>query len=289
MTKLTNCGLALVISGCLAGEEVELAPAGDEQVLGILAEPAEAAPGTPISVTLLVAGEDGLRSDVAVRWSLCRTPKALSESGFASRSCVAGEDPALPERGVVANVRVPADACARFGGADAADLRPRDADPSGGYYQPLRVALPETQVSLERLRLLCPLRDAPLAIAQDYAASYVANRNPAFDEAAEAVVSSVQPGAEIDLRVRAQISSFERYMVYEHGTNRLQTRTESLEVAWHVSRGEVLESQGAVAADGSAQTRFRAPAGGGDVLVWVILRDDRGGLNYRMQRLRIGP
>jgi len=284
--------LSLLMLGGCAPDETELAEVSELRVLGVVADPPEAAPGAPIQLSLVAASPSGPVIDGSVRWSVCSLPKALSEPGFASAACIDGADPALPARSLSVSLSIPPEACARFGGADDADLRPRDADDTGGYYQPVRAALAgAANPTLVRLRMLCPLRDAPIDLVKAYAERYRPNQNPAFDEVAapeETGDRIVAPGAEISLAVRVSANAFERFVTYEHSSNQLVERTESLTVSWFVSAGELVENQVLVPEHGAVVTHFRAPKKGGVVHVWVMLRDDRGGLNYRMQRLQIG-
>ncbi|HEX2691338.1 MAG TPA: hypothetical protein VHN14_32215 [Kofleriaceae bacterium] len=75
------------------------------------------------------------------------------------------------------------------------NFRPRDADATGGYYQPVRVDV-DGLLALGLSRITCKLATAPSAVAHEYDVSYVANQNPTLYPP---VLTSVAPSADVML------------------------------------------------------------------------------------------
>ena len=81
----------------------------------------------------------------------------------------------------------------------------------------------------------------------------------------------------------------ESYLVYDREGERLEERRETLMVSWFSSAGELGEersddSGGELPA---ATNSFTAPSEPGDVRLWAVVRDDRGGVSWRVGRLRV--
>ena len=135
------------------------------RVLAVRGEPPEAKPGEVVAWTLLVASPNGPLATPIASWAFCATPKLLTENGAASAACLEGDRVRpLAEGAPAIEAAIPGDACALFGPqVTSADLRPRDPDITGGFYQPLRVTVfdrdePALAFGLQRIR--CALANA---------------------------------------------------------------------------------------------------------------------------------
>src|SRR6185503_942696 len=113
------------------------------RIAAIRAEPAEVKPGATVSYSALVVSPLGTVEDPALDWSFCTDPKPLGENEIANADCLADKVAAIgtsTAAGIQATV--PKEACRTFGSeTQGTELRARDPDSSGGYYQPLRVLL----------------------------------------------------------------------------------------------------------------------------------------------------
>jgi hypothetical protein len=182
---------------------------------------------------------------------------------------------------------LPADACATFGPdvpSGSAALRPRDPDPTGGYYQPIRAAL-DGLTAFGMSRITCNLPTAPTDVAQAYRTDYVANVAPtiATFEVRDRGVATTTIAAEADLEVVVgwPATSIESYLYYDQASQTLVDRPETLRASWFATGGELGEDA-TTFAEGDAPTQlattWRAPATPGPVYLWVVLRDSRGGI-----------
>ncbi|HSO41021.1 MAG TPA: hypothetical protein VLT33_51200, partial [Labilithrix sp.] len=136
------------------------------QVLAVSIDPPEAKPGEPVTATLLVASPSGPVENAAASWAFCATPKLLTENGSVSAACLAaGVVPIGDAPGGVSAV-LPETGCFDFGPeTQSADVRPRDADVTGGYFLPLRARVaaagsPEPLTAFGFARLTCNLPNA---------------------------------------------------------------------------------------------------------------------------------
>ncbi len=290
--RANRAGRALLLSllfGCL-GREPQPAAITAPQIIAILADPPEVEPGTTAHYQAIVASPGAVEPQLT--WSYCTTARALRDHSAVAPSCA--EMPELPIAGSGARVdaTVPADACARFGPAVPAGQRPVDPDPSGGYYQPVRAQLPGGQIAILRHRLRCPLADAPLPIAQEFAGSYRPNTAPAIaaftlaQGALELDPANVPAAAELTLRVALSPDAAERYLVYDAARGQLEERDEQLEVSWYASAG-VLSARTTPAEAQSSEVAWRAPEQAGPARLWLVVRDDRGGAGARTVELSI--
>lgn len=288
--------LAVVaVLACLAGVAPGCKPDLDDRpsrvtaprVLAIAAEPAEAKPGTRVNYTVLWGAPDGAASP-PLGWAFCRTPKLLSEDAAVSPECARGAGVLpFPGDGPVVSAETPADACALFGpDVPAGEYRPRDPDPTGGFYQPVLVAAgAERAFGFHRIR--CNLAGAGADVVADFAARYRANENPrlldviALDGDRPVAWDALPVGVELTLRATWDPSAQESFAWYDPAVERVVDRRESLRVSWFASSGELeldRTGRGEDEAIASSEDRFRAPAVGGRV--WVVLRDSRGGVSF---------
>jgi hypothetical protein len=262
------------------------------EVLAVRGEPPEVAPGAGAVYSLLVASPDGPVAAPPASWAYCATPKLLSENGVASQDCLR-DDAVRPVGAGTSSVTaaVPADACSLFGpDVSSADLRPRDPDVTGGFFQPLRVTLPDGSVAYGLERLGCKLANAPADVAADFGKRYVPNKNPTLaplvvtDRTGAAVpVDGVPAGATVMLRASWPPEAVERYVVYDPTTASLVDHRESMRVSWFVTKGS-LESDRTGRDEGETETftddAWTAPGEAATTHLFWVLRDSRGGVAF---------
>lgn len=146
-------------------------------------------------------------------------------------------------RGPEIEASIPKDTCARFGPETSAELRPTDPDRSGGYYQPIRLEL-DGRVAVFRHRVRCPLASAPFEVARRFQGEYQRNVAPGIlrVQAIDAA-NALRAGEQVTLVLDVAPEAAERYVVYDLSTATLKQRTESLDVRWFASAGQVQADQ----------------------------------------------
>lgn len=267
------------------------------RVLAVRVEPAEAAPGETVTVTALIAGPSGTLTDIAPRWGLCNERKPLADPGPVSPLCARDESVLVPVgEGLGVAVTLPKDACRSFGpdrpvpkdGEPAG--RPVDPDPTGGFYQPLFVqGAPLTEPTLAELRVVCGIGAAPQAAIVGFGERYKRNTNPSPSEiVAPATLPAGQRGI---LRIAwpecpsaDACGGSELYTVYDPESRTLGERRETLRVSWFATRGTFdVPRTGASDEPGTfgSSNGFTVPNEPGPLTIWVVVRDDRGGVGYR--------
>jgi hypothetical protein len=251
------------------------------RILDVVSTPAELAPGEPLHLLAVVASPDGPLTP-ALRWSFCSTPRAPSDNTAVSASCAGRVELPFGSGEPELDSVVPRDACARFGSETPAGRAGIRADLTGGYYQPVRVALGD-EISVARVRIRCALPSAPIAAARSYATDYRNNVAPSI-----AAVRGSWAGAEVDLaalprtgevvlRIEAAPGAHESFLVYDVHSGALSSQLERLSATWFVSHGSFVATTTELAADSADNTWRADPDAASDVWVWIVLRDDRGG------------
>ena len=269
------------------------------RVLAVRGEPPEAKPGDKVTYDLLVASPGGTVVEPAARWALCAAAKPLAENASVAAECL-GDDGVIPVAGTgaVAVAAVPKDACTTFGpDVASAEDRPHDADVTGGYYQPVRVRFGgETAFGMERLS--CDLANAPVDAVKEYLAEYEPNANPeiatltAMVDGASASPAAVPRGAVVTFEVTWAAGAAEAYPVFERAAQALVQHREALRASWFVTAGELRDDRtGTQEGDARAATRndWTAPDAPGTAFLWVVLRDSRGGVDFRSAEIAVLP
>lgn len=242
----------------------------EPRVIAVVAEPAESEPGTAVTYRAVVASPDGTIEDPALTWALCLTPKPPGESRSVNETCLGDGVVALPATGAGAEIETPEDACFLFGpDTPPGDARPRDPDATGGFYLPLRTTLGE-ELAFAHHRIHCNLADAPVDAALAYRESYRDNQNPVID-----AFSAVTAGESVTLSLRWLPESRERFLVYDPLTRDLVTRDETLRASWYTTAGTL--EHDTTTGELATENRYTA-ATTGTAHLWVVLRDDRGGV-----------
>jgi len=277
--------LATLLLSCLGEDNARPSLIVEARVLALRSEPAEAAPGERVSLSILAADSSGTLPVSDFRLGFCRTAKSLGDNRLASDACAQRTEQAIAGFSAV----VPSDACSRFGPNVPSGVRPSDPDTTGGFYQPIRIARARVE-AVGVLRLTCPLTDAPLTITRAYRERYVRNRSPELSELSVVhngtvlELNTIPKGAQLDLHSGWTTSSQESYVLYDRSDRSLRDRTEALRLSWFTSSGELaLDSTSTP----QAVNHYRTPDEPGLVHLWLVLRDERGGQAYADYELEV--
>ena len=259
------------------------------RILALRGDPAEAAPGDPVSYRALVATPGGSLPNAALAWAFCASPAPLTEDSAVSTACLGSGVRALGGASSKASAAMPLDACALFGpDTPPGGFRPHDADATGGFYQPVRAELGGL-IAVRLERVTCDLPDAPIAVAVALAQGYHANQNPTLAPLTAAVngaaipLDQVPAGASVALTTGWGASDAESYVMFDPDTAAIVHRREALRVSWFVTGGTLTDEVTGSAEDDLAittRTTWLAPAAPGVVHLWLVLRDSRGGGDF---------
>jgi hypothetical protein len=330
-------------------------------LLAVASSPAEAAP--PASVTYraldVTASGQPLPTAGGLEWDFCIARLALTDQGTARPDCIEPSGPGLVPRGAGPAVTgvLPTDGCRLFGPDAPAPTnsqpagRPVDPDPTGGYYQPVRIEVPPTKAApasyvVGATRIACGLAGATAAVSSRFEQEYRTNANPAI--ASLTLVqpggnTAIPPGAETGVKVARGASvtlraawaacptapvcgdgvceieetptscpvdcthpmgctGSEQYVVFDAEAMALTPVREAIQVAWYTTGGTLADDTDGHAADeaGSSTLDARceagtecvdnpwtAPATAGEVLLWLVIRDDRGGVGWQSYRVDV--
>ncbi len=266
--------LVVVLAGCRPSVDAPASLLMQEQILAVIADPPEAAPGKSVTYTVIAGGPGGDVAMPAALWAQCTAPKPLTENDIVSVACL-GDDAVTAAGGPAATISaaIPHDACSLFGPNPPPGMfRPRDPDATGGYFQPMRVTL-DGEVAFALERLSCSLGDAPTDIANAFAMRYTPNTNPVLLPITASVPTGAIPaGATVTFTAAWTADSAETFPVFDRATQTLVDQTEDLRASWFVTAGTMANDR----TDAPTNT-WTAPATAGKVRLWVVLRDSRGG------------
>lgn len=263
------------------------------RILAVRSNPAEVMPGGTMRFDALAVSPAGTESAPPIRWDFCAAPKPLTENNVVGPDCL-GQAVRPIGQGPAIDGAIPADACLLFGPETPPPVpgqppfRARDPDVTGGYYQPLRLILAgERAIGLPRVT--CNLVQASADVARDYRQRYKANLNPAI--AAVDAPATLAPGSKAVLRVSWPADAAETYAVYDVASQTVVDAREALRVSWFATAGSFQsESTGRAADEAGTDTtnEWTAPATPSDVQLWVVLRDSRGGVDFKELRIAVG-
>lgn len=282
--------LSLSPGGCAEKVDTSESIVTAMRIIGVRADPAEAPPGTAVSFRALVAAFDGTPASSPIDWNFCVAPKPLTTDDVVATACFTPESRIPAGAGPSITATTPQGGCALFG----PDLppghgQPRSPDATGGYYQPLSADLGEVGPTIFLARITCNLASASAATASAFAQAYVPNNNPtllpltASIDGRAAPLTTVPAGTRVDLTASWPVASAETYAYYDASSDSVTTRREAMSVAWYTSAGAFdVESTGRAADDSAtaSSNTWTSPGRGTTAHLWVVLRDDRGGVDF---------
>lgn len=341
---------AALVGACKPELEGRASEVTGTRILAVRSEPAEAAPGKDVTYTSLVASADGEVAAPPLDWAFCTLPRPVAENADVSVLCFRRfADWIVPVgEGAKVSGKLPTNAC-RQCGPDVPEGkpgeppgRPADPDPTGGYYQPLRVLLPEAadgwELALGQTRIACGLPGATSDVVRDFQARYRANANPRIaalelvrggvatplpadpdDASASRVVVAAGEavtiraswpacpasavcgdgvcgmdedvkGCPADCQASAGCGGAESYLRYDLAARTGVTTRESMRVSWYAGAGSFDVDRTGRSGDDAAtavDNVWTAPSGAAVVPLWVVLRDDRGGVDWRALRIEV--
>ncbi len=343
---LAPLSLALLLGACRPDFDRGPSLVEGPRVLALSSTPAEARPGEPVTYAALLVDQSGTRDDVRSEWAFCNERKPLTELGPVAPACLVPSGPSLTLLGAGPSAAgaLPPEGCRVFGpdppqakpGETAG--RPVDPDPSGGYYQPLRLLYGinggSERYALGGTRLLCGLAGANQATAAEFGRRYRRNANPALTSLralapdgsavaisppSEPISWRVAPGTSVrlvaawptcpatdacgdgtcgldetaadcpaDCTTPTGCQGAERYLYLDPETRSLAERRETLRVAWFSPAGRFDDDATGASAEGESANGWVAPEAPGTVPLWVVIRDDRGGVGFASYRVEVG-
>lgn len=253
----------------------------EERILAVRADPPEAAEKDTVAYSILIVDPNGEVTMETVDWAWCNARKPLSELEPVNRNCLERAADFIVPLGIgqTATGAIPNQACRLFGPEVPPPKmgepygRPVDPDPSGGYYQPVRVLLGAGGVAaIGTVRIACGVGTASPDVIQDFNMSYKANKNPEI-----AKVTATPSHFDVEWK------ETESYISYDRTLLENVPRRESMSVSWFVTAGTVASDRTGRAEDDPATSSGvdYTPSGSGMVHGWVVLRDDRGGVAWQ--------
>ncbi len=283
------------------------------RVLAVRAEPAEAPPLTPVTLSALVVDGSGALPGATLAWAYCDDRKPLAELGPVSARCLERAGDFFEELGSGPAVTgaLPQKACREFGPEvpEAKDNqpagRPVDPDPTGGYYQPVRLVATassgEALVALGRARLSCGVVGPTPEQLTDLKKRTHPNVNPALDSVGDlrpddatggGAANVVTAGQRVTLRAAwaacapdaTACTGAEAYASFDPATQTVQSRREAMRLSWFATSGALDEDHtGRDESDAApfSENVWTAPTVPGPAHLWVVIRDDRGGVGWR--------
>ncbi|APR83767.1 Hypothetical protein A7982_09116 [Minicystis rosea] len=336
---------ALTLAGCTPELDDRTFLVSGPRLLAIASSPAEAAPPAPVTLRALYVDENGERSLGDLEWAFCTARRSLTDQGTVSPECLEPAGEGLSPLGAGPSVAgtLPMDACRLFGPDRPEPMagepagRPVDPDPSGGYYQPVRLLVRDggDRYSIGATRIACGLSGATADVAADFGKRYRANESPAIaalaivrqdstETIAPDTVAKVKAGEKLTLRASwaacptspvcgdgicgndetvqdcaadcttpKGCSGAEPYLSFDPETRELASRREEIRVSWFVTAGELASdvvgrTADEVATKSEVENEWTAPTKAGEARLWLVIRDDRGGIGWEGYRIAVG-
>jgi hypothetical protein len=283
----------------------------DYALLAVRAEPAEVKPGATVTYSFLLASPNGTVQDTEAMWNVCLIPKPPSESNAVSSACSGFPDAGAVTVASTFTTPVPSKVCQLFGPiappvmADKPPVRPRDPDSTGGYYLPVQVQVPGLATGMLSgfafERIMCSLANAPSNVIAEYNKQYQANNDPVIDHADLVDASlgrlpldfgplSVAAGSSFTIEAAFAADSAEIFPIFDRASESLVDQQESLSMSWFVTGGTLEHDRTGIAAGKVATTTsnlWKSPTQPGEVYLWLVLRDSRGGTTYRSYQMLV--
>jgi hypothetical protein len=302
--------LASTMLGCKPAVGQAPSLVTDYALLAVRGEPPEAKPGADVVYSFVLASPAGTVTDATAGWDVCETPKPPAENNSVASAC---NPPAPgPTTGQTFENPVLTNACTLFGpiapppSAGQPAIRPRDPDSTGGYYLPVRVKFPDlatgslTGFAFERIG--CNLANAPTNIVDEYSTRYQPNNDPGI--AATDVIRAdgsrlnldsdtqiVSPGESVVFETAFAAGSAETFPVLNQSGDALDDQPESLYMSWFATSGSFEHDRTGVAGSETATSTsntWKAPDTATPVVyLWLVLRDSRGGTDFKSYQIQV--
>ena len=299
----------LLVAGCEPNLDQRTFAVTSPRVLAVRSDPAEAAPGATVTLSTLYVGPDGGASAGPFDWAFCDDRNPLANLGPVSPACAAATGSVFVELGTSPSQggAMPAEACRDFGPdvppAETGDPpgRPVDPDSTGGYYQPVRLVAGD-QIAIGLVRITCDVPGATPDQLTALAASDHPNTNPQIDGVSDATLGTlvlagsgtnkVSSSQRLELRATwascdpsaTSCTGSEGYALLDAQTHQVVHAREQMRVSWLATAGTFdSDRTGRGATDPTPYTDdgWTAPTAPGQAWIWVVLRDDRGGVGWR--------
>jgi hypothetical protein len=305
---------ALVVVGCKPDLGAPISLVSGPRLLAIRGMPPEVAESGTVAYDGLAVDVTGTVFGPAIGWAQCLAPNPPANGNDVSSACLGVADDAGPAPTFSATL--PADDCTLFGPETPPPkkgeppTRPADADTTGGYYQPIRATWSSDAGDLLAFaleRILCRLGNAPVDAAAQYASSYLPNTNPQladllldpagaarplFSAGQTAAPGTVGAGQKVTLQADWSPASQETFLVWDVVTLSLVMQTESLRLSWFATAGQFehdATGRSAIETETFTENSWTAPTTAGPVHLWIVLRDNRGGLDFAEAELDVTP
>lgn len=316
MRRLVCALLATSAIACAPDLNIKASRVVGARVIAVRSTPAEVTPGSSVNWDAVVVTPLPTPDDIQIAWVMCEAPRSPSDSITVTSACLAPLDPAqdggvltaIPNAtGASVQGSVPGDACRTIGpevpqtDAMGNPQRVPDADITGGYQLPIRLTLTDASndldVSFDRQRVRCSLANAPADAAREYAARYVANENPGIGTVvfagspspADGTVNfGVHRGAKLPIAIQWDASAQESYVAFDPGSRTIVDRVETLEISWYTNGGSFDHDRTTPDTKGATQSSNTLDLDADidqPITVWILLRDDRGGVGVATLQL----
>src|SRR5262249_49951933 len=144
--------------------------------------------------------------------------------------------------------------------------------------------------SIVLVRIGCSPAGASLDLATEFAKEYVPNQNPKLTALTAAVdgqvvsLDSIPKGRTVTFEASWSADSAETFPVVDTLNQVLVPHREALDLSWYASAGSFSSDRtGRAANEMEADTRntWRSPKTPGVAHLWLVLRDSRGGLDFK--------
>lgn len=297
MIRGVLCGwLFFSMFGCQTHFEDRASLITAPRLVAVRAEPPESARGQSVTYEAFVASPDGSPAIETIHWAFCAAPKPLTENNSVSDACLGDAVRIISGQGLVTTAETPTDACQLFGSdTPPGDFRPRDADETGGFFQPLRLqGMGQTAFAFERIT--CNLSNAPLDVAVKFTQQYVPNQNPrllpirANVDDQDTSLDALPAGRDVQFEVVWNLEDAEPFVYFDPNLQNLIPRREALRAFWYATEGVFehdVTGRGEEDAENTSSNTWRAPKTSGPVFLWVVLRDSRGGIDVGVYEMSV--
>jgi hypothetical protein len=285
--------------------------------LAVRGVPPEAAENGMVTYDALVVDPNGTVINPTFGWAQCLVPDPPANGNDVSSGCLSiPDDTTAPASTFTA--ALPANACTLFGPETPPPMkgqpptRPADPDTTGGFYQPVRATWQSDaglEIAFALERVTCPLANAPTDIAGQFASTYVANKNPTLadlvldptgaatslysaGQASAPPVATVSTNQKVTLQADFSADSAETFPVWNVLTLMLETQRESLRISWFATGGAFehdATGRGQTEMETFTQNVWTAPITPGPVYFWMVLRDNRGGIDFAATEIDVTP